>query len=137
MALFDALFDLFNNQNAQEAYQENPTGYLNQNGFGNVTSADIQAEMPRVLNALQGQSGNVSQGGVANFANSGNVVLPPPPAHEAYAAADDGGGLQGAIETLNHYTNVYNETDQNFQDNDTTVIDDRDTVTDQSVNQNI
>jgi hypothetical protein len=137
MALFDALFDLFSNDQSQEAYQDDPQGYLNQNGFGNVTSADIQSEMPRVLTALQGQSGDVSQGGFANFANSGNVVLPPPPGHEAYAAADDGGGLSGAIETLNHYTTVFNETNQDFQDNDVTNIDDRDTTVDDSVNQNI
>jgi hypothetical protein len=137
MSLFDSLFSIFNDSEANEAYQENPEGYFNQNGFGNVTSQDIQSEMPRVLNALQGQSGDVSQGGAANFGGSGNVVLPPPPAHEAYAAASDGGGLSGAIETLNHYTTVYNETNQDFEDNDVTTIDDRDTTTDASVNQNI
>jgi hypothetical protein len=136
--LFDSLFSLFSGDEAsQQAFADSPEGYFEQNGLLNVTSADIQSEMPRVLTALQGQSGDVNQGGFANFANSGNVVLPPPPAHADYHDAPDGGGLAGAIETVNHYTSVFNETNQDFQDNDTTVIDDRDTTTDNSVNQNI
>jgi hypothetical protein len=135
MSLLDALIGIFSDNDTQQAFQENPEGFLNQNGFGNVTSQDIEAEMPRVLEALQGNSGGASQGGAANFAGSGNVVLPPPPAHGGGGGEE--GGLSGAIEAINHYTNVVNLTEQSFQDNDYTSIDDRDTTVDASVNQNI
>jgi len=135
MSLLDALIGIFSDDDTQQAFQENPEGFLNQNGFGNVTSQDIEAEMPRVLEALQGNSGSASQGGAANFAGSGNVVLPPPPAHGGGGGEE--GGLSGAIEAINHYTNVVNVTEQSFQDNDYTSIDDRDTTVDASVNQNI
>jgi len=135
MSLLDALIGIFSDDDTQQAFQENPEGFLNQNGFGNVTSQDIEAEMPRVLEALQGNSGGASQGGAANFAGSGNVVLPPPPAHGGGGGEE--GGLSGAIEAINHYTNVVNVTEQSFQDNDYTSIDDRDTTVDASVNQNI
>ncbi|HET6952704.1 MAG TPA: hypothetical protein VFI47_20150, partial [Acidimicrobiales bacterium] len=138
MSLFDTLLGIFTDNDTQEAYQQDPEGFLNQNGFGNVTSQDIQAEMPRVLSAVQGNSGGAEQGGVANFGGSGNVVLPPPPAHATEAGGGyEGGGLSGAIESINHYTNVVNLTEQSFEDNDVTTIDDRDTTVDQSVNQNI
>jgi hypothetical protein len=135
MSLLDALIGIFSDNDTQQAFQENPEGFLNQNGFGNVTSQDIEAEMPRVLEALQGNIGGASQGGAANFAGSGNVVLPPPPAHGGGGGEE--GGLSGAIEAINHYTNVVNLTEQSFQDNDYTSIDDRDTTVDASVNQNI
>jgi hypothetical protein len=137
MSLFDTLLGIFTDQDTQEAYQQDPEGFLNQNGFGNVTSQDIQAEMPRVLSAVQGNSGGADQGGVANFGGSGNVVLPAPPAPAYEAGGGYEGGLSGAIESINHYTNVVNLTEQSFEDNDVTNIDDRDTTVDNSVNQNI
>jgi hypothetical protein len=137
MSLFDTLLGIFTDQDTQEAYQQDPEGFLNQNGFGNVTSQDIQAEMPRVLSAVQGNSGGADQGGVANFGGSGNVVLPPPPAPAYEAGGGYEGGLSGAIESINHYTNVVNLTEQSFEDNDVTNIDDRDTTVDNSVNQDI
>jgi hypothetical protein len=135
MSLLDTLIGIFSDQETNEAFQENPEGFLNQNGFGNVTSQDIDAEMPRVLEALQGNSGGATQGGAASFAGSGNVVLPPPPASGGEGGYE--GGLSGAIESINNYTNVLNVTEQSFEDNDVTNIDDRDTTVDQSVNQNI
>src|SRR5690606_23077531 len=136
MSLLDTLISIFTDNDTQAAFQEDPEGFLNQNGLGNVTSQDIQAEMPRVLSAIQGNTGGAAQGGAANFAGSGNVTLPPPPASSGGGGLAEG-GLQGAIESINHYTNVLNVTNQQFQDNDYTSIDDRDTTVDNSVNQNI
>lgn len=89
-----------------------------------------------VLQAASGNAGGAAQGGFASFAGSGNVVLPPPPA-SAGGDFEAGGGLSGAIESINHYSNVLNTTDQTFEDNDVTNIDDADTTVDASVNQNI
>jgi hypothetical protein len=137
-SLYDSLLGLFGgDEEAQASFAESPEGYFEQNGLLNVTSADIQAEMPRVLAAVSGQSGNVSQGGAANFGGSGVVNLAPPVSHEALLDAPDGGGLSGAIEAVNHYQTVFNETNQSFEDNDVTTIDDRDTTVDNSNNQNI
>lgn len=136
MSLLDTLISIFTDNDTRAAFQDDPEGFLNQNGLGNVTSQDIQAEMPRVLSAIQGNTGGAAQGGVANFAGSGNVTLPPPPASSGGGGLAEG-GLQGAIESINHYTNVLNVTNHRFEDNDTTFVDDRDTTVDNSVNQNI
>ncbi len=137
MSLFDTLLGIFTDDDTNTEFNQNPEGFLNQNGLGNVTSQDIEAEMPRVLEAIQGNSGGATQGGAASFAGSGNVTLPPPPASSGGEGGGYEGGLSGAIESINHYTNVYNETNQSFQDNDVTNIDDSDTTVDASVNQNI
>jgi hypothetical protein len=136
MSLFDTLFGIFTDKDQHDAFEDNSRGFLNQQGLGDVTSQDIEAEMPRVLEALQGNSGGATQGGFANFAGSGNVVLPPPPGGGGGGGAAEG-GLSGAIESINHYSSVLNVTEQSFQDNDVTNIDDRDVTTDNSVNQNI
>ena len=98
MSLLDTLMGIFSDQETNEAFQENPEGFLTQNGFGDVTSQDIQAEMPRVLESLQGNSGGATQGGAASFGNSGNVTLPPPPASggSGGAGGGEGGGAEGA-----------------------------------------
>ena len=137
MSLLDTLLGIFNDEDTHNEFNQNPSGFLNQNGHGNVTSQDIEAEMPRVLEAMQGNSGGASQGGVANFAGSGNVTLPPPPDHTGAGGGFAEGGLSGAIESINHYQTVLNTTNQSFQDNDVTNIDDADTTVDASVNQNI
>jgi hypothetical protein len=141
MGLYETLLGIFTDEDTQESYQNDPEGYLNQNGFGNVSSQDIQAEMPRVFEAIQGNTGGATQGGAASFASSGNVVLPPPPPPAGGGGGGAGGGevgdLQEAIETINHYTSVVNVTEQTIEDNDLTTIDDRDTAVDQSVNQDI
>ena len=137
MSLFDTLLGIFTDDDTNTEFNQNPEGFLNQNGLGNVTSQDIEAEMPRVLEAIQGNSGGATQGGAASFAGSGNVTLPPPPASSGGEGGGYEGGLSGAIESINHYTNVYNETNQSFEDNDVTNIDDSDTTVDASVNQNI
>jgi hypothetical protein len=137
MSLFDTLLGIFTDDDTNTEFNQNPEGFLNQNGLGNVTSQDIEAEMPRVLEAIQGNSGGATQGGAASFAGSGNVTLPPPPAPSGGEGGGYEGGLSGAIESINHYTSVYNETNQHFEDNDVTNIDDSDTTVDASVNQNI
>jgi hypothetical protein len=141
MSLLDALMGIFTDSDSAEAYQTNPEGYLAQNGLVNVTSADVEAEMPRVLEAINGNQGGASQGGAADFSGSGNVNLGSP-AHSGGGGGygggyEDDGGLSGAIASINHYQSVVNLTQQSFEDNDVTTIDDRDTTIDQSVNQNM
>jgi hypothetical protein len=129
---------LFGDEERLEEFNNDAEGVLNQAGFGNATAVDVNQAMTRLAENNQGNQSFTSQGGAANFAGSGVVNLPPPPpAYEAYEASGDGGGLAGAIESINHYTSVTNVTEQSFEDNDTTVINDQDTNIDNSVNQDI
>ncbi len=120
-------------------FNNNPDGALAQAGFGDATAIDVNQAVTRLTETNQGNTSFTQQGGgPANFAGSGVVnVPPPPPAYEAYEASGDGGGLTGAIESINHYTSVYNTTEQTYEDNDTTTINDQDTNVDNSVNQDI
>ena len=38
MSLLDTLIGIFSDDDTQEAFQQNPEGFLNQTGFSNVTS---------------------------------------------------------------------------------------------------
>jgi hypothetical protein len=119
-------------------FNNNPDGALAEAGFGDATAIDVSQAMNRLAETNQGNQSFTSQGGAANFAGSGVVNLPPPPpAYEAYEASGDGGGLAGAIDSIQHYTSVYNTTEQYYEDNDTTTINDQDTNVDNSVNQDI
>ena len=73
MSLLDTLIGIFSSEEEQEAFQADPEGYLAQNGLGDITSQDITAEMPRVVESLQGNSGGGAQGGAASFDSSGNL----------------------------------------------------------------
>lgn len=108
--------DFFNNQQAQEAFQEDPEGFLNQNGFGNISAFEVEAAANRAFAPDLGATTAASAGGAGG---GGGGVLHPLPDREALAASPDGGGfsaVQGAIE---HYTNVYNTTYDNDQAFDT------------------
>jgi hypothetical protein len=136
-ALASWLGDLFGNQQEQEAFNNDSEGVLHDAGFDNVNAVDVQQAMSRLAETNQGNQSFTSQGGFADFSGSGVVNLPPPPSYGAYEASGDGGGLAGAIDSINHYTSVTNITNQDYQDNDTTVINDQDTNIDNSINQDI
>jgi hypothetical protein len=139
MDAFTSWFGGFLNDEEQvEEFNNNPEGVLNNAGFGNVNAVDVSQAMSRIAETNQGNQSFTSQGGAANFGGSGVVNLPPPPpAYEAYEASGDGGGIAGAIESINHFNSVTNLTNQEFSDDDTTVINDQDTNVDNSINQDI
>jgi hypothetical protein len=127
MELFDWLSGLLSNEEQAAAFSQNPEGALTQANLGDVTVADVEQEMPRVLNALTGAQSGVSQGGAVDFGGSGNVVLPPAPTPPP-------GGYSSPAEAIQSYTEVYNEVVQTSIQNNQTTIDDRDTTVDNSVN---
>jgi hypothetical protein len=129
---------LMGDEERVEEFNNDSEGVLSNAGFGNVNAVDVQQAMNRLAENNQGNQSLTTQGGAANFAGSGVVNMPPPPpAYDAYEASGNGGGLAGAIESINHYTSVTNVTNQQYEDNDTTTINDQDTNIDNSVNQEI
>jgi hypothetical protein len=144
--LVQFLMHLFGNRKAIQAFLDDPERALSEHGLGNVCLADVDAAMPVVLdyapitvNAPSFEreyntgAGNVWAGAAA-------------PAGHAVGASAVHSGSQGAahggrnydqddhahaVQQLHHVVNHFSYTAS------TTMVDDRDTVTDQSVSQNI
>ncbi len=148
MSVIDLLLDLFQSEEQQAALAEDPTSFLGEHAPDGLTAEDVLAAMPGVCAALppeQAESLRTAyglSGGGSAAGGAGEVIsastdpqaggFPPPP------APDPGGDpVEQVLQQLNYYTNVVNNTEQTFEDNDVTTIDDRDTTVDQSVNQNI
>ena len=86
-----------------------------------------QAEAVRAVYGLDGASGGSASAGSAasSAASSVQATLPPPP------TPDPGGDpVEQVLQQLNYFTTVSNTTQQYFEDNDVTNIDDRDTTVD-------
>jgi len=121
MALFDSLLKWFSGDN--DGFEDNAEGFLQSEGLGDVSSAEIQQEVPRVFNTLQGAEG-------------GSQLPPPPPPAEAFDGPA-GGGLGHAAQTLEFYTSHYNETFEEINEGDNIVNNEGDSLVDNSVNTNI
>jgi hypothetical protein len=144
MSVFNFLFDLFGDEEARTEYANNPAAYTAEHLPEGVTGADVLAAIPDVCAALPPEQGDalrsaygLSDGGEGPSGGSGGgaptpVDFPPPPAP---VPGDD--PVESVLRQVNYYTDVVNTTNQTFEDNDVTTIDDRDTFTDASVNQNI
>ncbi|MGH9211750.1 MAG: hypothetical protein ACRD2C_13855, partial [Acidimicrobiales bacterium] len=91
--------DFFVNEESQQAFQENPEGFLNQNGLTNVSAFEVETAANRVL--APDQSVNIGGGG------GGGGFAHPLPEREALSVAPDEGGLQGAIDAISHYQTTY------------------------------
>ncbi|MFP5311770.1 MAG: IniB N-terminal domain-containing protein [Actinomycetes bacterium] len=145
--LVQFLMHLFGNREAIQEFLADPERALEQHGLGNVCSADVDAAMPVVLdyapitvNASSLERANNTGGntawagpGTAPASQAVNAPLVPagghPPGHGGtdYDHEDHAHAVQQLHHVVNHFSYTTN----------TTLIDDRDTITDQSVNQNI
>jgi hypothetical protein len=114
--LIEFLLNLMRDPAAQTAFQDDPQGYLASCGVGDVSPADVHDALVLLEDNQHADfSRDHNTGG-----NSVHVVPPPPAPHPAPGVSEH----QSAIQYLNNYiTNNY--------------IDDRDTITDNSVNQQI
>jgi hypothetical protein len=145
MSVFDFLFDLFGNEEARTQYADHPEAYTAEHLPEGVTGADVLAAIPAVCGALPPEQASALRTAYGIPANgeagggSGGASLPPPPVDVGPPPAPEPGDsdLESVLRQVNYYTNVVNTTNQTYEDNDTTVIDDRDTNVDNSVNQNI
>jgi len=155
--LVQFLMQLFGNREAVQEFLDDPERALAEHGLGNVCSADVDAAMPVVLDyapitvnassfdRLHNTGGNSAWSGPGG---SGFTASGPGGTTAAYAgsAAAVHGGVhspgQGgadydhddhahAVQQLHNVVNHFSYT------SNTTMLDHRDTITDQSVNQNI
>jgi hypothetical protein len=132
------LMQLFGDREATEEFLANPERVLEDHGLGAVSAADVDAAMPVVLDyapvtvdasRLDRDYNTGGNGAAAGPSGSGGIAYTPPP-----AGGGDGGGDPGhednahAIQQLQRIVNNYSYT---------STVDDQDTITDQSVNQNI
>ena len=160
--LVQFLMQLFGNREAIQEFLDDPERALAEHGLGNVGSADVDAAMPVVLdyapitvnassferehntgghNAWPGPVGS----GQLGYSQSGTGQAGSTAAHGGSAATIHA-GVQGpgqdgtnndhddhahAVQQLHHVVNHFSYTSS------TTILDDRDTITNQSVNQNI
>jgi hypothetical protein len=117
-SLMDFLRALLTDSELREDFANDPQGTLDEHGLGNLSPEDIHDAL--VLSE-DNQDGDFSRDYNTGH-NAINVVTPPPPPHHDYATAAE--SHEAAVQYLNNYiTNNY--------------IDDRDTITDNSVNQQI
>jgi hypothetical protein len=126
--LLQFLMNLFGDRQAAQEFLDNPEEALENAGLGDVCSADLDAVMPVVLDfapiAVKSSfDREFNTGGNSSLAGTGAAAAPghhaPAPQHEDHAHA---------VQQLHHVVNNYSYT---------STTDDRDTITDQSVNQNI
>jgi len=152
--LVQFLMQLFGNREAVQEFLADPERALAEHGLGNVCSADVDAAMPVVLDyapitvnassfgRLHNTGGNSAWSGHMESGFIGSGQLGTTAAHAGSAPAVHGGmpspGQGGAdydhahaVQQLHHVVNSFAYT------SNTTMLDDRDTITDQSVNQNI
>ncbi|UTT68931.1 IniB N-terminal domain-containing protein [Arthrobacter sp. DNA4] len=145
--LVQFLMQLFGNREAIQEFLDDPERALQEHGLANVCSADVDAAMPVVLdyapitvNATSFAREHTTGGNSVWAGQTGT-----PAGHGAGPSALHGGGAvagQGgagydqddhahAVQQLHHVVNHFSYT------TNTTMLDDRVTITDQSVNQNI
>jgi hypothetical protein len=146
MSVIDMLLDLFRDDESREELATSPSDYLEEHGIDGLTAEQILEAMPGLCGALPPEQAEAVRAayGLADPSDpSGGsslsasiapqlATLPPPPPVDP-----SGDPVEQVLQQLNYFTTVTNITRQTFEDNDTTVIDDRDTAVDNSVNQNI
>ena len=140
-SLLDFILSLLGNRAAADEYLNDPEAALENAGLGGMTCEDLDAVRPVVLDvAMVNQEGSFDR----DYNTGGNSVSYGDSSNSAGGSASGGGGWGGggghhhgggggddhanAVAQLTSIVNNYTYS---------TAIDDRDTITDQSVNQNI
>ena len=139
MSVFTFLFNLFDDEEALTEYANDPDGYTEDHLPEGMTSAEFYEGVQGVCDALPPEQAAVLRSAYGIDAPEGydgpTYDAPPlPPAPPQQPGESDGDYL---VRQINHYTDVVNVTNQHFEDNDTTTINDQDTTIDNSVNQEI
>jgi hypothetical protein len=146
MSVIDLLLDLFRSEEAQQELADDPATFLAENVPEGLTAEQVLEAMPGVCAALppeQAESlrtayGLSAAGAAAGGGGGSSYDIDPQSGPAGPPPVDPGGDpVEQVLQQLNYYTNVVNTTNQTFEDNDVTNIDDRDTTVDNSVNQNI
>jgi hypothetical protein len=136
--LVQFLMHLFGDRQAAQDFLDDPEKALEEHGLGDVCSADVDAAMPVVLDYAP-ITVNTSRFD-REYNTGGNTAWTAPVGGGAgnTGGGNHGGGNHGgddhahAVQQLHHVVNNYSYTTTN-----STTVDDRDNIVDQSVNQNI
>nr|WP_201762457.1 IniB N-terminal domain-containing protein [Pseudarthrobacter psychrotolerans] len=122
------LMSLFGNEEAAKEFLDDPERSLENAGLGGVCSADVDAALPVVLDyapiTIHASSFDRSYNTGGNGAATGGGAVAVTPT----LSGGGNGDHTHAIQQLHNVVNNYSYT---------STVDDRDTITDQSVNQNI
>ena len=146
MSVIDLLLDLFRSEESQQELADDPSAFLAENVPEGLTAEQVLEAMPGVCAVLPPEQAEslrtaygLSAAGAAAGGGSGPSYDIDPQSGPAGPPPVDPGGdpVEQVLQQLNYYTNVVNTTNQTFEDNDVTNIDDSDTTVDASVNQNI
>ncbi len=142
--LVQFLMRLFGDREAIQEFLDDPERALAEHGLGNVGSADVDAAMPVVLDyaPITVNASSLDRlhntGGNSAWAGTTAAHVGSAPAIHAGVHSPVQGGTDydhddhaHAVQQLHHVVNHFSYT------SNTTLLDDRDTMTDQSVNQNI
>lgn len=141
--LVQFLMHLFGDREAIQEFLDDPARALEEHGLGNVCSADVDAAMPVVLdyapitvNAASFGRAHITGGNSAWAGPVGTSTGHPGSVSTIHAGGQGGPNYDHddhahAVQQLHHVVNHFSYT------TNTTMLDDRDTVTDQSVHQNI
>ena len=152
MSVIDTLLDLFRSEETQAELAESPADFLEANGLEGLTAEQVLAAMPDVCAALppeqaevlrtaygiSGAAGTATASAAASGGGRATFDIDPSSGPAGPPPVDPGADpIEQVVQQLNYFTTVTNTTNQSFQDNDVTNIDDSDTIVDNSVNQDI
>jgi hypothetical protein len=136
--LVQFLMHLFRDRQAAQDFLKDPERVLEDHGLGGVCAADVDAVMPVVLdyapvtvNASRFDRDYNTGGNSASTGHNGGGGggYAPPPAGGGHSGGDhEHDDHAHAVQQLHHVVNNYSYT---------SMVDDQDTITDQSVNQNV
>ena len=134
MSVLDFLFNFFDNEEAQTEYASDPQGYLDEHLPEGMTSAEFYDGLEGVCGQLPPEQAAIIRG----IYNIDGPSTPPPPNYPPPPPQYPGESeVEYAVRQINYYNDVVNVTNQTYEDNDTTTINDQDTNIDNSVNQEI
>ena len=136
MSVFDFLFDLFQDEEARTELAADGPGYIEEHLPEGMTQAEFLEGVESVCGELPPEQAAILRSAYGLDGPDGTSPSSPsyPPAPPQQPGETD---IDYTLRQINHYSEVVNVTNQSFEDNDTTTINDQDTNVDNSVNQNI
>jgi hypothetical protein len=137
MGVFDFLFDLFQDEEARTEFAADSEGYVDEHLPEGMTSEEFLDGVQSVCGELPPEQATILRQAYGLDGPDGpdgpsTPSYPPAPPQQPGESDHD-----YIVRQISHYTEVVNVTNQSFEDNDTTTINDQDTNIDNSVNQEI
>jgi hypothetical protein len=138
MSVFDFLFNMFDSEEDLTEVADDSAGVAAEDLPEGLTSAEFNEGVLSVCEALPPEQADVVRAAYGIAGPDGSPP-PPPPAELPPPPVQVPGESDGdfVVRQVNYFHEVVNITQQTYEDNDTTIINDQDTNVDNSVNQDI